>query len=61
MLSYCLKCKKKKKKEKNKTKTESIKPKLSKSSNGKTMLSLMCAVCESRKSKFMKSKKQKEY
>ena len=63
MLSYCLKCKKKKKKrkKKNKTKTESINPKLSKTSNGKTMLSLMCAVCESRKSKFMKSKKQKEY
>ena len=53
--------KKKKKKKQNKTKTESINPKLSKTSNGKTMLSLMCAVCESRKSKFMKSKKQKEY
>ena len=52
---------KKKRKKQNKTKTESINPKLSKTSNGKTMLSLMCAVCESRKSKFMKSKKQKEY
>ena len=53
--------KKKKRKKQNKTKAESINPKLSKTSNGKTMLSLMCAVCESRKSKFMKSKKQKEY
>ena len=53
--------KKKKRKKQNKTKTESINPKISKTSNGKTMLSLMCAVCESRKSKFMKSKKQKEY
>ena len=63
MLSFFLKCKKKKKKRKkqNKTKAESINPTLSKTSNGKTMLSLMCAVCESRKSKFMKSKKQKEY
>ena len=53
--------KKKKRKKKKKKKAESINPKLSKTSNGKTMLSLMCAVCESRKSKFMKSKKQKEY
>ena len=70
MLPYCLKCKKKKKKKRkkrkkqnnnNNKKTESINPKLSKTSKGKTMLSLMWAVCESRKSKFMKSKKQKEY
>ena len=54
MLSYCLKCKKKKK-EKN---TESIDPKVSKTSNGKTILS-KCAVCESKISKFIKEQQAK--
>ena len=43
MLSYCLKCKKN---------TESINPKVSKTSNGKTMILSKCAICGS-KSKFI--------
>ena len=39
MLSYCLKCKKKKKKN-----TESIDPKVSATSNGKTMILSKCAM-----------------
>ena len=38
MLSYCLKCKKN---------TESINPKASKTSNGKTIMLSKCAVCNS--------------
>ena len=45
MLSYCLKC------EKN---TESINPKVSKTTNGKTMILSTCAICNSKKSKFIK-------
>ena len=45
MLSYCLKCKKN---------TESINPKVSKSTNGKTMMLSKCVVCVSKKSKFIK-------
>ena len=46
MLSYCLKCKKKN--------TESINPKVSKTTNGKTMILSKCAICGSEKSKFIK-------
>ena len=45
MLSYCLKCKKI---------TESINPKVLKTTNGKTMILSKCAICGSKKSKFIK-------
>ena len=44
MLSYCLKCKKN---------TESINPKVSKTTNGKTMILSKCTICDSEKSKFI--------
>ena len=52
MLSYCLKCKKKKK-------TESIDPKDFATSNGKTMILSNCAICSSKKSKFIKKQEAK--
>ena len=45
MLSYCQKCRKN---------TESKNPKVAKTKNGKIMLLLKCAVCDSEKSKFIK-------
>ena len=45
MLSYCLKCK---------NDTENKDPKVSKTKNGKKMLSSKCAVCISKMSRFMK-------
>ena len=45
MLSYCLKCKKD---------TESINPNVSKTNNGKTMILSKCAICGSKKSRFIK-------
>ena len=45
MLSYCLKCRKN---------TESINPKVSKTKNDKTIILSKCAVCDSKKSKFIK-------
>ena len=50
MLSYCLRCKKN---------TESIDPKVSKTSNGKTMVLSKCAICGSKKSKFIKEQQAK--
>ena len=50
MLSYCLKCKKG---------TESINPKVSKTTNGKTMILSKCAVCGNKKSKFIKEQQAK--
>ena len=50
MLSYCLKCKRS---------TENINPKVSKTNNGKTMMLSKCAICGSKKSKFIK--KQEAY
>ena len=50
MLSYSLKCKKN---------TERINPKVSKTSNGKTMILSKCTICGSKK--FIKSNKQKDY
>ena len=50
MRSYCLKCKKN---------TESINPKVSKTSNGKTMILSQCAICGSKKSKFIKEQQAK--
>ena len=49
MLSYCLKCKKY---------TESINPRVSKTTNGKTMLS-KCTICGRKKSKFIKEQQAK--
>ena len=54
MLSYCLKCKKNKKKN-----TESIDPKVSPTSNGRTMILSKCAICGNKKSKFMKKQEAK--
>ena len=50
MLSYYLKCKKN---------TESINPKVLKTSNGKTMILSKCAICGSKKSKFIKEQQAK--
>ena len=50
MLLYCLKCKKN---------TESINPKLLKTTNGKTMILSKCAICSSKKSKFIKEHQAK--
>ena len=51
MLSYCLKCKKS---------TESINPKFSKTTNGEAMILSTCAICGSKKSKFIKEQQAKE-
>ena len=50
MLSYCLRC------EKN---TERIDPKVSATSNGKTMILSKCAICSSKISKFIKKQEGK--
>ena len=52
MESYCLKCKKY---------TKNINPQVSSTSNGKLMILSKCAICSSKKSRFMKIKKQKDY
>ena len=46
MKSYCLKCKKD---------TENINPRVSTTSNGKTMLLSKCEKCGSKKSRFIKN------
>ena len=50
MLFYCLNCKKN---------TESINPRVSATSNGKTMMLSKCAICGSKKSKFIKEQQAK--
>ena len=50
MLSYCFKCKKN---------TESINPKVSKTTNGKTIMLSKCAICGNKKSKFIKEQQAK--
>ena len=45
MESYCLKCKKH---------TKNIDPQVSSTSNGKFMILSKCAICNSKKSKFIK-------
>ena len=45
MESYCLKCRKN---------TENINPRVSKTSNGRTMMLSKCAICDSKKSRFTK-------
>ena len=52
MQSYCLTCKKN---------TENINPRVSKPSNGKTMLLSKCTICGSKKSRFIKKQKQVLY
>ena len=50
MGSYCLKCKKR---------TKSIDPQVSSTSNGKFMILSKCAICGSRKSKFIQKQEAK--
>ena len=50
MLSYCLKFKKN---------TESINPRVSKTTIDKTMILSKCAICGSKKSKFIKEQQAK--
>ena len=50
MKSYCLKCRKD---------TENINPKISKTSNGRTMVLSKCAICGSKKSRFIKDQEEK--
>ena len=50
MKSYCLKCRKD---------TENINPRVSNTSNGKTMILSKCAICGSRKSRFGKNQEAK--
>ena len=50
MESYCLKCKKH---------TKNINPQVSSTSNGKLMILSKCAICGSKKSKFIKKQDAK--
>ena len=50
MKSYSLKCRKN---------TENINPRLSKTSNGRTMVLSKCVICDSKKSRFVKNQEAK--
>ena len=50
MKSYCLKCRRD---------TESINLKISRTSNNRTMVLSKCAICESKKSRFIKNQEAK--
>ena len=50
MESYCLKCRKY---------TENINPRVSSTSNGKVMILSKCAICGSKKSRFIKNQEAK--
>ena len=50
MKSYCLKCRKD---------TENINPRVSKTSNNRIMVLSKCAICSSKKSRFIKNQKAK--
>ena len=50
MESYCLKCKKH---------TKNINPQVSSNSNGKLMILSKCAICNSKKSKFINKQEAK--
>ena len=50
MKSYCLKCRKH---------TENINPRVSKTSNRRTMVLSKCAICDSKKSRFIKNQEAK--
>ena len=51
MKSYYLKCRKD---------TENINPKVSNTSNGRTMILSKCAICGSKKSRFIKNQEAEE-
>ena len=51
MKSHCLKCRKD---------TENINPRAWKTSNGRTMILSNCAICNSKKSRFIKNQEVKE-
>ena len=51
MKSYCLKCRKN---------TENINPRVSKTSNGRIMVSSKCPICNCKKSRFIKNQEPKE-
>ena len=50
MKSYCLKCRKN---------TENINPSVSSTSNGKAMILSKCAICGSKKSRFIRNQEAK--
>ena len=50
MKTYCLKCRKD---------TENIDPKIPSTSNGKSMILSKCAICKSKKSRFIKDQEVK--
>ena len=50
MKTYCLKCRKD---------TENIDPKISSTSNGKSMILSKCAICGSKKSRFIRNQEAK--
>ena len=50
MLSYCFKCRRN---------TKNIYPKISKTTNGKAIILSTCAICGSKKSKFIKEQEAK--
>ena len=50
MKSCCLKCRKN---------TENINPRVSKTSNGRTMVLSRCEICHSKKSRFIKNQEAK--
>ena len=50
MESHCLKCKKH---------TKNINPQISNTSNGKSMILSKCAICDSKKSRFIKKQEAK--
>ena len=52
MESYCLKCKKN---------TENINPKVSASSNGSVIILSKCAICDCKKSRFIKQQEAKGF
>ena len=51
MNSYCLKCRKD---------TENINPTVSKTRNNRTIIISKCAICSSKKSRFIKNQEDKE-
>ena len=50
MKSYCLRCRKD---------TKNINPRVSNLSNGRTMILSKCAICDSKKSRFIKNQEAK--
>ena len=52
MKSYCLKCRKD---------TENINSKVSKTSNGRTMVLSQCVICDSKNQDILKIKKEKDH